>query len=78
MAHSAVWGPPPFKDKTQIQKKLTIEKLSEGSLRKCTKFGQDHSNTFVDSAFHVRSPDLAWVTSSVENIHLTRKKKIRT
>ena len=32
-----------FKGKHKF-KKLTIEKLSESSLRRCTKFGQVHSN----------------------------------
>ena len=34
----------PFKDKTQIKTKLSIEKLSEIGLRRCTMFGQPHPN----------------------------------
>ena len=34
----------PFKDITQIQKKVTIEKLSKSGLRRCTKFGEASSN----------------------------------
>ena len=72
----------PFKDKTQIQKKLTIEKLSKSSLGRCTKFGQASSNdeqknnTFVNFAFCMGFPNLIRMTSSAENIDLARKRKL--
>ena len=44
MAHSAVWGHPPIQRQNTNSKKLTIEKLCKSGLRKCTKFGQPHSN----------------------------------
>ena len=70
----------PFKDKTQIQKKLTIGKLFKSGLRMCTKFGQACSNneqkiTLADVAFFIGFLDIIWVTSSAENIDLARKRK---
>ena len=44
MAHSAVWGHPPIQRQNTNSKKLMIEKLPKSSLRRCTKFGQPHSN----------------------------------
>ena len=81
MAHSAVWGHPPTQRQNTDQKKLTIEKLSKSGLGRCTKFGRPHSNherkiTLADFAFYIGFPDLKWVTSSAENIHLARKRKL--
>ena len=44
MAHSAVWGAPPIQRQNTNSKKLIIGKLSKSGLRRCTKFGQAHSN----------------------------------
>ena len=44
MAHSAVWGHPPIQRQNTNSKKLTVKKLSKSGLRRCTKFGQVHSN----------------------------------
>ena len=44
MAHSAVWGHLPNQRQNTNSKKLTIEKLSKSGLKRCTKFGQAHSN----------------------------------
>ena len=44
MAHNAVWGHPPIQRQNTNSKKLTIEKLYKSSFRRCTKFGQAHSN----------------------------------
>ena len=44
MAHSAVWDRLPIQRQNTNSKKLTIEKLCKNGLRKCTKFGQVHSN----------------------------------
>ena len=67
-----------IKDKTQTQN-LTIEKLPEGGLRKCTKFGQaelnDERKTFVDFVFYMGFSDLIWATSSAKIINVTRKQK---
>ena len=81
MVHSAVWGHSPVQRQNTNTKKLTIEKLSKSGLGRCTKFGQAHSSnerkiTFVDFAFYMGFPDLIWVTSSAENIDLTRKRKL--
>ena len=81
MAYGAVRGHPPIQRQNTNSKKLTIEKLFESSLRRCTKFSQAHSNderknTFIDFAFYIRFPDLIWVTSSAENISLAKKRKI--
>ena len=57
MTHSACWGHPLIKGKTQIPKKLTIKKLSNRGLRRCTQIGKAYSNneqknnTFFDFAF---------------------------
>ena len=80
-AHCAVRGHPPIQRQNTNSKKLMTEKLFESSLGRCTKFGQAHSNderknTFIDFAFYMGFPDLIWVTSSAENISLTRKRKI--
>ena len=67
MVHSAVWGHPPIQIQNTNSKKLTIEKLSESDLRRCTKFGAAHSNdqtknnTFFYLAFYMGFLDLIWV-----------------
>ena len=54
MAHSAVWGYPLILTQNTNSKKLMIKKSSKGGLRKCTKFGQTHSND-------VRKITLLWI-----------------
>ena len=82
MAYSTVWGHPPIQRQNRNSKKLTIKKLSKSSLRRCTKFGQGHSNneqnnTFiVDFAFYIGFPDLIYMTSSAENTDLARERKL--
>ena len=83
MAHSAVWGNPlPFKKQNTNSKELTIEKLSKSGLRRCTKFGQAHSNDerkitlSLILHFILAVQDLIWVTSSAENIDKVRKVKL--
>ena len=44
MAHSAVWGHSPIRRQNTNSKTLMIEKMSKSGLRRCTKFGQAHSN----------------------------------
>ena len=44
MAHSAVWGHSPIQRQNTNSQILTNEKLSKSDLRRCTKFGQPHSN----------------------------------
>ena len=44
MVHSAVWGHPPIQRQNTNSKRLMIEKLSKSGLRRCTNFGQPHSN----------------------------------
>ena len=44
MAHSAVLGSSSYSRQNTNSKKLMIEKLSKSGLRRCTKFGQAHSN----------------------------------
>ena len=44
MARSAVWGHPAIQKQSTNSKKLAIEKLSKSGHRRCTKFGQAHSN----------------------------------
>ena len=44
MAHSTVWGHPPIQRQNTHSKKLTTEKFLKSGLRRCTKFGQAHSN----------------------------------
>ena len=44
MALSAVWGHPPIQRQNTNSKRLTVEKLSNSGLRRCTKFGQLYSN----------------------------------
>ena len=44
----------PPKDKTQTQKNLRIEKLSESGIGRCTKFGRAHSND-------VQKITLSWI-----------------
>ena len=44
MAHIAVWGSSAIQRQNTNSKMLTIEKLSESGLSRCTKFGQSHSN----------------------------------
>ena len=44
MAHSAAWGHPLILIQNTNSKKLMIKKSSESGLRRCTKFGQAHSN----------------------------------
>ena len=44
MAYSAVWSHSPIQRQNTNSKKLTIEKLSESGLSRCTKFGQANSN----------------------------------
>ena len=62
----------PFKCHLPIQRQntnskvLTIEKLSKSDLRRCTKFGQFHSN----------DEEKITVTSSTENTDLARKRKL--
>ena len=51
MAHSAVWGHPPIQRQNTNSKKLTTEKLSKSSLRRCTEFGQAHSNDEQKTTF---------------------------
>ena len=58
MAHSAAWGHPPVQRQNRNSKKLIVEKLCKSGLRRCTKFGQAHSNderkiTLVDFAFYM-------------------------
>ena len=62
MAHSAVWGHRSIQRENTNSKRLTIEKLSKSGLRRCTKFGQPHSNNerkiaFVDFALYIGFPD---------------------
>ena len=44
MAQSAVWGHTLIQIENTNSKKLMIEKSSKSGLRRCTKFGQAHSN----------------------------------
>ena len=44
MAQSAVWGRSPIQRQKTNSKELTIKKLSESGLGRCTKFGQANSN----------------------------------
>ena len=80
IAHGAVRGHPPIERQNTNSKKLTIEKFFESSLKRCTKFGQAHSNnerknTFIDFAFYMVFPDLIWVTSSAEKNFLWPEKE---
>ena len=34
------------------------------------------NNTFIDFAFYIGFPNLIWVTSSAENIHLARRRNL--
>ena len=74
----------PFKDKNINSKKLMIDKLSESSLKRCTKFGQARSNNerkitlSLIFAFYIGFPDLIRMTSSAKIIDLARKRKFRT
>ena len=76
MARNTVWGHPPIQRQNTNLRKLTIEKLPMSGLRRCTKFGQPHSNdeqknnTYVHFAFYMGFPDLIRVTSSAENIDM--------
>ena len=73
MAHSAVWGHLPNQRQNTNSKKVTIEKLSVWSSEKSNNERKIKLSVFF--AFYVRCPDLMWVTSPVENIDLTRKRK---
>ena len=83
MAHSAFWGHHPIQRQNTNSKKLTVEKFSKSGLiskgvQSLVKLIQtmNKNNTSVDFAFYIGFPGLIWVTSSAENIDLSRKRKL--